>query len=117
MRQKIHDLIAPRTGTRYRATEALFIGRARAANIGDEVSAKSVEKCGWQDGVEEITETEIVAAQQVDPTTPNVPKRGASKADWVAYATDARLAGQALSSEEADVLTRDELADHFLGSD
>lgn len=33
------------------ATAPLFIGRARAANPGDEVPAESVEKYGWQDRV------------------------------------------------------------------
>lgn len=33
------------------ATEPLFIGRARAHNVGDLVPADNVERNGWTDGV------------------------------------------------------------------
>lgn len=38
------------------------------------------------------------------------PAKSASKADWVAYATDEARGEDRLSEEEADALTRDELA-------
>ncbi len=44
------------------------------------------------------------------------PARSASKADWVAYATDDARGDDRLSSEDADAATRDELAERFLGA-
>jgi len=41
--------------TEVRATEALYIGRARAANAGDLVPASHVEKYGWEGKVEPVS--------------------------------------------------------------
>ena len=46
--------MAEKHETMYRATEPLFLGRARAHNPGDLVPAKYVEKHGWQDKVEAL---------------------------------------------------------------
>ena len=35
----------------YIATEPLYVGAARAHNVGDEVPADNVERNGWQDSV------------------------------------------------------------------
>lgn len=35
----------------YIATEPLFVGTARAHNVGDEVPAENVERNGWKDSV------------------------------------------------------------------
>lgn len=43
------------------------------------------------------------------------PTRSSSKADWVAYATDDARGDQKLSTEDAEALNRDELAEKFLG--
>ncbi|RGC68426.1 hypothetical protein C5N14_13650 [Micromonospora sp. MW-13] len=42
------------------------------------------------------------------------PARSASKADWVAFATS-EAGGQRFSAEDAEKLTRDQLAEKYLG--
>lgn len=50
------------------------------------------------------------------PTEPaEAPSRGASKTDWIAYVTSEAADAKRLSTEQADALTRDQLADHVLG--
>jgi hypothetical protein len=45
---------------------------------------------------------------------PSTPTKGSSKADWVAYATDEARGEDRLSDEEAEELTRDQLAAMYL---
>lgn len=45
----------------------------------------------------------------------DVPAKSASKAEWVAYATDEARGGDRLSEEEANSLTKDDLAARILG--
>jgi hypothetical protein len=40
--------------TQYRATKPLFVGRARAHNIGDLVDSERVQRYGWQKRVEKV---------------------------------------------------------------
>lgn len=61
-------------------------------------------------GVEEIQPDEPEpAAEEDDEAKP--PARSASKADWVAYAV-----AQGMDADDADKLTRDQLAERFLDS-
>jgi hypothetical protein len=46
---------------------------------------------------------------------PGAPSRGASKADWKTFATTAAPEGLRLTEEQAEALTRDQLADKYLG--
>lgn len=46
------------------------------------------------------------------PTGLEKPAKSASKADWIAYATHDATPNR-LSAEQADPMTRDELAEHF----
>lgn len=59
-------------------------------------------------GVEEIDVDEPPAAEE-ENDEPKPPARSASKADWVAYAVT-----QGVDADEADKLTRDQLAERFL---
>ena len=43
------------------------------------------------------------------------PAKSASKADWVAYATDDARGEDKLSQDDAEALTRDRLAEKYLG--
>jgi hypothetical protein len=61
-------------------------------------------------GVEELDTVEDVPEPVEDEPKPP-PARSASKADWVAYATS-----QGMDADEADKLTRDQLAERFLDS-
>lgn len=61
-------------------------------------------------GVEEIDEQAPAAEPPAAPDDRDKPPaRSASKADWVAYAVT-----QGVDAEEADKLTRDQLAERFL---
>lgn len=60
-------------------------------------------------GVEEIEPDEPEAADVVEDDEPKAPARSASKADWLAYAI-----AQGMDADEADKLTRDQLAERFL---
>lgn len=42
-----------------------------------------------------------------------VPARSASKADWVTYASTGAPADRRLTAENAEAMTRDQLADHY----
>lgn len=53
-------------------------------------------------------------AQYADP--PEVPKKSATKGEWVAYATDTRVDGH-LSAEQADAMTVAQIVAHFAGGD
>ncbi|GIE29970.1 hypothetical protein Ait01nite_030150 [Actinoplanes italicus] len=46
---------------------------------------------------------------------PGAPSRGASKADWKAFAMNDAPEGLRLTEEQAEALTRDQLAEKFLG--
>lgn len=56
------------------ATRPLFIGRARAHNVGDEVPADHVERYGWADGVArpgtKAAERSAKAAEQPPTSSP-----------------------------------------------
>lgn len=58
----------------------------------------------------EVPRVEDVAETPQEPTEADTPARNGSKADWVAYAV-----AQGMDQAEAEDLTRDDLADHFLG--
>lgn len=64
-------------------------------------------------GVEELDSLEDAGEPAKDDggDEPKPPARSASKADWVAYAT-----AQGMDADEADKLTRDQLAERFLDS-
>ena len=63
-------------------------------------------------GVEELDASEDAPEPVEEPEDePKPPARSASKADWVAYATS-----QGMDADEADKLTRDQLAERFLDS-
>lgn len=71
----------------YIAKSPLFVGNARAHNPGDVVPDDNVERNGWQDDVEKVSDTPDAA-----------PSKSASKADWEAFArtrgaTDADIEG------------------------
>jgi hypothetical protein len=55
---------------KYIATEPLFVGYARAHNIGDVVPDENVKANGWEDGVvregSKAAEKAIAAAQESD---------------------------------------------------
>lgn len=51
-----------------------------------------------------------------DEEKDGTPVRSASKADWVAYATDEARGDDRLTPEDADAATRDELAERYLGA-
>lgn len=59
-------------------------------------------------GVEEIEPDEPEPAEEPDDE-PKAPARSASKADWAAYAI-----AQGVDADEAEKLTRDQLAERFL---
>ncbi|WP_237310403.1 hypothetical protein [Streptomyces sp. AMCC400023] len=59
-------------------------------------------------GVEEIERDEPEPVEEPDDG-PKAPARSASKSDWAAYATS-----QGMDADEADKLTRDQLAERFL---
>lgn len=50
------------------------------------------------------------------PVAPAVPAKSASKGDWVAYATDEARGADRLTPEDADAMTRDQLAEKYLGA-
>ena len=49
------------------ATAPLFIGRARAANPGDEIPEDIIEKNGWEDSVELVDEDQDEAPAKPAP--------------------------------------------------
>lgn len=104
-----HELVASvaDSAPRFVATAPLFIGRARAANPGDEVPAASVEKYGWGGKVRKVSAGDIAPES-------TVPAKSASKGDWVAYATSQARGEEQLTTEQAEALTKDQLADMFL---
>ncbi len=53
--------------------------------------------------------------KQVFEPVPGAPGRGASKADWKTFATDGAPEGLRLTEEQAEALTRDQLAEKYLG--
>lgn len=50
-----------------------------------------------------------------EPPAPVTPGRGMSKAHWVTYATEHAPDGQRLTIDAAEALTRDQLAEKYLG--
>ncbi len=62
-----------------------------------------------------ITEVGDEPATQEEPAPPVVgpPSRGASKADWVKFAT---APAQGMTEADAEAMTRDQLAEKYLGS-
>lgn len=50
-----------------------------------------------------------------EPENVKAPGRSASKTDWVAYATTGAPEGLRLTEEQAEALTRDQLAEKYLG--
>lgn len=57
---------------------------------------------------------EQVKAEEIEEISkPSAPTKSASKADWVAYATDEARGADKLSAEEAEAKTRDELVAIF----
>lgn len=103
------SLVAGHDGPRYVATENLFIERTRIASAGDEVPASVVEKFGFADAVEKVTEKDLDAGTAF--VAPEAPKADATKGAWVAYVTDPRHGEKSLTEDEAKQLTRDQLAD------
>lgn len=79
------------------ATEALFIGRARAHNPGDVVPEANIDTYGWRD--------KVAVEGTVDPTADRRPAPSASKATWVDYVVEAGIA----TREDAESVTKDEL--------
>ncbi len=58
----------------YIATEALYVGTARAHSPGDEVPAENVKRNGWQDAVARRgTKAATSAAEPADVVEPTAP--------------------------------------------
>lgn len=93
--------MAEQTDMKYVAIATLDLGGARAYNVGDLVHASQVEGPGaWLRIGEDV---ERRAGTRLD-----LPPRNASQARWAAYA-----AGEGLSRDEADTLSRDELVARY----
>jgi hypothetical protein len=69
--------------TQYRATKPLFVGNARAHNIGDLVDSERVQRYGWQKRVEKVSSDEA-------PTPTPRKKPGARKKAEPKLATPTR---------------------------
>ncbi|MFD3929692.1 hypothetical protein [Streptomyces sp. NPDC058614] len=81
-------------------------------NAGDELryNARALAYFRSQGyGVEEIDETPAPEPSSEPDDSDKPPTRSASKADWLAYAIT-----QGVDADEADKLTRDQLAERFL---
>lgn len=56
---------------------------------------------------------EVSASESSSDDADKAPARSASKADWVAYATDEARGDDQLSDEDANALTKDELVERY----
>lgn len=101
----------PVTLSEERAAELIAAGAIKDPSAKDEEpGGQTVAPKGDGDGSDEGTEPE--------PTTSTEPPaRGAAKAKWVEYATSELRGEDTLSKEDAEVLTRDQLAEKYLGPD
>ena len=81
---------------------------------GAPVPAEQVDKDHLQHLIDSKLIGETEQAAQDESRDPNkAPAKSASKADWVAYATDEARGEQRMSAEDADAATRDDLAARF----
>lgn len=60
-------------------------------------------------------EAPVVEEKPLFEPLPGSPGRGASKADWKTFATTGAPEGLRLTEEQAEALTRDQLAEKYLG--
>lgn len=58
---------------------------------------------------------EVEAPKSEPDGADRTPTKSSSKADWVTYATDEARGDDRLSAEDAEALTRDDLAAKYLG--
>lgn len=86
-------------------------GRHRVALRGDEIEIGSDDYARGK--AHDAFETKAAKAEPEPEVTSDVPAKSASKAKWVEFATSADRGELALSTEDAEALTRDELADKF----
>lgn len=97
------------------ATGSTIVGFYKRAVLPDNVDEAHLRRLVDKGLVEEQELDEPEGAEPLDPDDladglSALPARSASKADWVAYATDEARGEQRLTAEEADGLTRDQLA-------
>jgi hypothetical protein len=64
---------------------------------------------------EPVEDVPVEEPKRVFEPLPGSPSRGASKADWKVFATTGAPEGLQLTEEQAEALTRDQLAEKYLG--
>lgn len=75
-----------------------------------ESALERMTKQGWKP----VSPAEQAEEQGLEPPA-DAPARSATKGDWVTYATAEDRGAAALDAETAESMTRDGLAEHFLG--
>lgn len=81
--------------------------------VPDEVDTEHRDQLLEEGMLAKVDVADPAPAEEPADTGDKVPAKSASKADWVAYATDDARGDDRLTKEEADALTKEQLAEKY----